>query len=227
MNFYDAVHSTLGEKYAGTLPFTNPLHFRPLYYLSLQISSSLHDTLGFAYDDFIFYRIQNLVLYFIITFLSGWIILRKTKKPVYAVITALVILLFPNNIHNICWTAGRVDLLCGMFYLGAFYFSLQYPESKSKSGFVLAALFFILALMTKETALTFPFVILIFYFYSGGIKRIKENLHLLITVTGILIIYLIYRFAVLSSGYPRYYEIDYISLLVKMRNLAYRTDGLH
>lgn len=214
LNFYDATHSSLTEKFSATLPFTNPVHFRPVYYLSLQISSFFHDSFGFSYDNFIFYKIQNLVLYFFISFLAGWIVLRKTGKTIYAAAAALIIILFPNNIHNICWTAGRVDLLCGVFYLGAFYFSLQYQDRKSKIRFALAILFFVLALMTKETAVTLPFIVLL-YFYTVSNKSVKENFPFLMAMVSVLIIYLIYRYSVLSPGFPRYYDTGYLSLLLK------------
>lgn len=215
LNFYDAVRSSPAEKFSGTLPFTNPLHFRPLYYFSLQISSYVHDALGFTYDNFIFYRIQNLILYFIIVFTAGRIVLLKTKRVSYAVFAAASILLFPNNIHNICWTAGRADLLCCMFYLGSIYFSLIYFEKKSKPGLVLALIFFLLALMSKETAVTLPFAVLIFLYITENKTSIRENLLYISAIGVILIIYLMYRTAVLNPGFIRYYDSGYLSLFLK------------
>ena len=57
-----AVHSTLGDKFTGNMPFTNSYHLRTAAYLSFQSSANLHKLLGFAYDDFLIYRIQNLLL---------------------------------------------------------------------------------------------------------------------------------------------------------------------
>lgn len=215
LNFYDALRSSPAEKFTGTLPFTNPIHFRPVYYFSLQVSSYIHDSLGFSYDNFIFYRIQNLILFFIICCSAGWIVLRITGKASYAVFTSLVILLFPNNIHNICWIAGRADLLCCMFYLGALYFSFAYFETKSTARLIFSLVFFILALMTKEAAATFPFVILIFLLFKENKKKIKDNLFFISANGVILLIYLLYRAAVLNPGYMRHYDTDYFSLLIK------------
>ena len=215
MNFFDAAHSTLIQKFTGSLPFTNPSHFRPAYYVSLQVSLYLHNAFGFKYDDFVFYRVQNLVIFFIISFLAGWIVLHQTKKTSPAVIAALAVILFPNNINNVCWTAGRVDLLCGMFYLAAFYFSVKYLEKPSKQSIILASLLFVMALISKETALTFPIVLLIYILFMKGKGGVKKYKYLFITMFTILIIYLIYRFAVLSSGYNHYYEISYLNVLLK------------
>jgi hypothetical protein len=215
MNFFDASHSTLIQKFTGSLPFTNPSHFRPAYYVSLQVSLFLHNALGFKYDDFVFYRVQNLVIFFIISFLAGWIVLHQTKKTFPAVIAALAVILFPNNINNICWTAGRVDLLCGMFYLAAFYFSVRYLDKPSKQGITLASILFILALISKETALTFPFVLVIYMLFMRGSGSIRKYKYLPVTMFVILLIYFLYRFAVLSAGYNRYYEISYLNVLLK------------
>lgn len=215
MNFFDAAHSTLIQKFTGSLPFTNPSHFRPAYYVSLQVSLFLHDVFGFKYDNFVFYRVQNLVIFFIIAFLGGLIVLHETKKTFPAVIAALAVILFPNNINNICWTAGRVDLLCGMFYLAAFYFSIRYLDKPSKQRLIPASLLFILALMSKETALTFPFVLVIYLLFMKGADGTKRYKYLPITMFAVLVIYLLYRYAVLNAGYTRYYEISYLSVLLK------------
>jgi hypothetical protein len=215
MNFFGATHSTLIQKFTSPLPFTNPLHFRPAYYVSLQVSNFQHGLLGFNFDNFILYRIQNLVIFFITSFLAGWIILHETQKVVLALAASLAIILFPNNIHNICWTAGRVDLLCGMFYLAAFFFSIKYFNKPSKQHLITASLFFVLALMSKETALTFPFIIIIFLLFikdAGSFKKYKLLPLVLFIIFGL---YLLYRFAELNPGFARYYQMSYFGVLLK------------
>jgi len=215
MNFFDAASSTLIQKFTGALPFTNPLHFRPAYYVSLQVSNFLHNALGFSFNDFVLYRIQNLIVFFIISFLAGWIILHETKKVSLALTASLGIILFPNNIHNICWTAGRVDLLCGMFYLAAFYYSLKYFEKQSMLNLVTASLFFVLALISKETGLTFPFIVIIYLLFVKGAGSIKKYRLLPVTLIIILAVYLLYRFTGLNAGFARYYQISYFNVLIK------------
>jgi hypothetical protein len=234
LNFHDAVYSTLLDKFTGTLAFTNPSHFRPLYYISLQVSSYLHNMLGFSYDNFIFYRIQNLVVYFANVFLAGWIIFKKTGKPYYSLFALIIISLFPNNIHNICWTAGRVDLLCCLFYLLTLYFFFEYLKINSSPKLALSVLSFVLALTAKETAVTLPFVIVLFLMLENGVKGLKENIKIPLLFLGILALYIIYRTAILGRGFEKYYETDVISvtfksilaLLVPIDYLSFKTEVL-
>jgi hypothetical protein len=215
LNFHDAVNSSLLDKFTGTLAFTNPSHFRPLYYLSLQVSSYLHNLLGFSYDNFIFYRIQNLVVFFADVFLAGWIIFKKTGKPYYSLFALIIISLFPNNLHNICWTAGRVDLLCCLFYLLALHFFFEYLRINSSLKLVLSILSFVLALSAKETAVTLPFVIVLFLMFENGPRGLKKNIKVPLLFFGILALYIIYRTAVLNRGFDKYYDTDIISITFK------------
>lgn len=215
LNFYDASHSTTIDKLTGNLPFSNPGHFRPVYYTSLEISTNLHNALGFSYDNFIIYRIQNLLVYLVLTFLAGWIVLLKTQNFKFALLAGISIAVFPNNIHNICWTAGRVDLLCSMFYLLSIYFAFIYIKCKSTLKAVFAVLFFILALMTKETALTLPFVLSMMLMFEQGIKSVKKFLPLILLFFGVLFSYIIYRLVILNPGYNKFYEADVLSVMLK------------
>jgi hypothetical protein len=215
LNFFSAVNSDFSDKMTGNLPFTNPGHFRPLYYASLDASNYIHNLLGFQYDNFVFYRFQNLLGYFLLTFTAGWIVLHKTRNIKYAMLASAAIVLFPNNIHNICWTAGRVDLMCCLFYLLSLYLSMVYFEKKSTVKLMLASLFFVLSLMTKETSVTLPFVLLLLFIFEYGHKKIKEYLHFLIVFGAIFIIYLLYRLIFLNPGYKIFYDSDILSLFFK------------
>ena len=118
LNIYDAVNSTFYQKLTGNLPFTNAFHIRPFYYLSLEKSVNLSTLFGFAPDNFLWFRIQNLMLLYFIAFTAGLTVYYLTKKASVSLICSITILLYPNNINNICWMAARVDLICGFFYTG-------------------------------------------------------------------------------------------------------------
>src|SRR5436190_13238570 len=93
LNLFDALHSSLRDKFTGHLPFTNGLHLRPVYYLSMQMSNYVNIISGLSYDNFINYRIENLLLYFILAFISGKLVLMKTGRVSLAVLTCLSIII--------------------------------------------------------------------------------------------------------------------------------------
>lgn len=200
LNFYDATHTTAIEKFTGKLPFTNTYHLRPVYYFSLEKSLLISNWLGFAYDDFTFYRLQNLLLLLLISYITGRIVLQLSTRYTLAVIASLTILLFPNNLNNICWTAARVDLLCGLFYISIILFTIRYIEKREKVSLILIYVSYILALLTKETSLTIPAVITLLVLFIYGKEIFIRHRVFLGSLFGILILIFIYRFFIINNN---------------------------
>lgn len=200
LNFYDALNSTFYQKFTGELPFTNAYHIRPVYYLSLEKSVFLHDFFGFEASDFFFYRLQNLLLFFFTAFSAGCITLRLTGRVSISIATIAAILLFSNNVNNICWTAARVDLICSFFYLMTIYLFILYNDFRKRSFFVLSVITLILALLTKEIAVTLPVTILLLCYFIYGKAGLGKNRTFLILSFGILVIYFVFKFFVLGSS---------------------------
>jgi hypothetical protein len=200
LNFYDATNSTFYEKITGAMPFTNVFHIRPVYYLSLEKSVQLHDWFGFAYDNFVWYRVQNLALLLLISLLAGYIVMHTTRRMSLALIAVASVILFSNNVNNICWTAARVDLICVLFYLGALYFTIQYSDNKSALTFTLAIISFVLSILTKELAITLPVTVLLIIYFTKGKEALKNTSSIIISLFAILVIYFIYRFLILGNN---------------------------
>ena len=199
LNFYDAVNSSLLQKFTSNLPYTNYLHFRPLYYISLQISVFMHNLLGFSYDDFVLYRVQNLLIFLLISFVAGKIILLKTGNLYLSLFASAAVIIFPNNIHNICWTAARVDLLCCLFYALTILFSFLYFERSANLFLVLSIASFVLSLLSKETAATVPFAVLLISFYNFSSSVLKKHKIIFIIQFSIIILYIIFKLFFLKN----------------------------
>ncbi len=199
LNVFDATHSSLYDKFTGHLPFTNSLHLRPLYYLSIELSNALHNSLGLSYDNFINYRIENLVLYLILAFIAGRIILIKTEKLSLSVIAIISILIFPNNLNNACWTAARIDVLCGIFYLLTVYFTYCYLKNNKITDIIFSVLFLNAAILTKETALTIPFAAFLMCLFFFGKETVKTKKMIFITQFAVLALYFVFRLLFLHN----------------------------
>ena len=200
LNFFDALNSSLQQKLTGSLPFTNSFHLRPIYYLSLEKSVTLHDWLGFSPDNFIWYRAQNLVLLLFIAFTAGCTVFYRTRKFSVSLVTSAAILLFPNNINNICWTAARVDLLCCLFYLITILLFIIYLD-RSKPIYMVIALFtFLLALFTKELAITLPFTAMLIGYFKNGKEGLKKASLMLVLLLVVFVSYFIFRIIILGNN---------------------------
>lgn len=229
-DFNDAANSNLAEKFTGHLPNTNNLHLRPIYYLSLQVSKSVHDLLGYGYDNFIFYRFQNLIVYLLLVFIAGLIVLRNTNRPDIALIASAHILIYPNNLNNICRTAGRDDIILTVFSLLSIYYAYKDDAGKYYINLLLSSIFLILALLTKETAIVLPFVILFLLYieYGYSVFKIKKSVYIYLII---FLTYVIYKFSLNQLKIPghsffstvtTFFEI-LISLIVPFDYLSIRT----
>jgi hypothetical protein len=175
-NLNDAVNTSIVQKFSGDLPFTNKLHLRPLYYLSMQIGYYIHNSLGLGYDNFINFRIGNLILFLILAFMCGQLVYNLCQNYFSSIITVCSVLFFPSNIHNICWLAGRVDILCGIFFITYLYYSIKYIKNSKNAFLIMSTLFFLLALLTKETAIiALPICLIFIYFFNTNIEKRKLN----------------------------------------------------
>jgi hypothetical protein len=200
LNFYDATHSTIAEKFTGKLPFTNTYHLRPIYYLSIEKSLAISRWLGFAYDDFTLYRIQNLILLLLISYITGRLILQLSGRYTLAFIASLSVLLFPSNLNNICWTAARVDLLCALFYISIIFFTVRYIETKDILSSILIFLSYFLALFTKETSITIPIVVILLVYFIYGREILLRHKYLFLSLSVILFMILLYRVIIMGGS---------------------------
>lgn len=200
LNIYDALNSDLSQKLTGSLPFTNAFHIRPVYYLSLEKSITINSLLGLEPGNFIWFRIQNLMLLYFIAFTAGIFLLYLTGRTSVSIAGILAVLIYSNNINNICWMAARVDLICAFFYLVTFLLFIIYSDTGKKFYFYLLILTFITALLTKELAITLPLTVAAFEYFRKGFAGLKKSIPLLLILFVILAAYFIFRIVILGNN---------------------------
>ncbi len=128
-------------------------YYRPLPLVSFALEYRLWGTnpLGYHLTNLIFLVGISLALYFLLARLLG------RGREWVACLIALCACLHPA-VSSIGMALGaRGDLLCLLFLLGAY---LGYANG-SKGGYAAAIVLFGLALLSKETAVTFPIVLLL------------------------------------------------------------------
>ena len=112
------------------------------------------------------FHLTNL-LFHLAVLLLAFALARKIVGGDDCELAALAILLFavhPVMTQAVTWIAGRSDLLCALFVLGGIYLFHLCEERKSYGLAVLLAMpCFFLALLTKEVAILFPFLLMATY----------------------------------------------------------------
>ena len=198
LNFIGAENSSLLKKFTSSVPMINSLHFRPLYYISIDLSLWINQILNTAKDNFIVFRIENLLFFYLAVFLTSLLFFKTTKKLYLSVTLLLMCLLYPNNLNDICWTVGKNDLMCGVFIITSLIFTFLFIENKSKYNYYLAGLFFVFGLMTKETSVILPAITILLVYLAYSKEKVFELKNLLIMEIFILILYFSFRVYILG-----------------------------
>jgi tetratricopeptide (TPR) repeat protein len=69
--------------------------------------------------------------------------------------------LHPLHVESVAWASERKDLLCAFFFLGATLAYLNYARERKKSLYFLTTVMFVLSLLSKPMAVTWPCVALL------------------------------------------------------------------
>lgn len=118
---------------------------------------------------------------------NAWLVYKLAKRFVNksAIACGLLFLFWPVQVEVVAWIAAWPHLWATFFGL----LTLLFYRSKP----VLALLFFILAIFTKEIAIILPFIILLWEAYDYSIKKQKINIQVLLYFI-ILIAFIILRY---------------------------------
>lgn len=172
--------------------------YRPLYSLSFGIDHWLYGSGPFGY------HVTNVFLHLICSILVYLVAFELTpgeRKRQIAATAGAIFALHPLHAEPVTWIAGRVDVICGVFYLSALLFFVRWLRADRGLYLALALALFTLALMSKETAAALPGVLLLVAIYEG-----KRAVHAALRVApfaALLGIFLVLRqyFLSTASGY--------------------------
>ncbi|HEX5067363.1 MAG TPA: hypothetical protein VFY49_14685 [Myxococcota bacterium] len=128
----------------------------PATALSMLVSHALH---GDSAPGFL---LGNLLLHAATTVLLFLVLARATGSPWPAFFVAAVFGWHPLHVESVAWVSQRKDVLCGFFSaaaLGLHARAVQQPSRRRRAATTAAVA---LALLSKPTAVTLPFVLVLF-----------------------------------------------------------------
>ncbi len=141
-------------------------YFHPLTMLSLAVNYHFSGLSPSAY------YLTNILIHLINTCLIFWLVILlfnamvkvgyKQVKYVYwlAGLCALWHGIHPMHVESVSWISERKDVLYTFFYLAGLIAYLFYVRDKKISQYLLVVLWFILSLLSKPMAITFPLSLL-------------------------------------------------------------------
>lgn len=187
--------------------FISDDYYRPLVVFSYALQARMHglDPQWFHLFN-LFIHLCNSALLFLIIKKVFKIKAGNKTSSVIAFVSALVFSLHPAAIETVAWVSGRFDLfLC--FFILLFIFVFVYC-SESRLKYITLYLCFLLAALSKESAVGFALALPCFLYLYGDAKGER------LTVTTMLLrykyVFLMVFFAGLTYLLLRYVSIGYI-----------------
>src|SRR5207244_10718244 len=165
--------------------------YRPLTIFSFSVEYSIWQlwTAGF--------RITNLLLHA----LNGWLVYLVAQgllgSPLAALASAAVYVIHPVQTEAVVSIVGRSELLAA-----ALFFTAWLAFRKGRTAWSAAAYFF--AALAKESAITFPAVVMLDVALTGSFQKLKESWRRFVLLSATGIGYLALRLYVLGGlGKPK------------------------
>ena len=171
--------------------FTYDYAGRPFLYLTFALNFAAGDLNPFGY------HVVNVALHIGVSFMVYLFILELLGREgienrLYAALGSLVFALHPLNVETVTYLSSRSSGLCVFFYLLSFLLAVRGGRNKG-SRLPLSIAAFILALMTKELAVTLPAVLTLFIYQFEGSAGLKRESRMLALFWLVIPFYFLYR----------------------------------
>lgn len=212
--FLDDYHLIINNDFIHNLSWSNVKHWfadnymagagrlsnywRPLFLFSLAVNYALDSSRPFGY------HLVNNLIHILNGILVFQLMLYILQKRWPAFLTALIFVIHPAQSENVAYTPGRGDLLASLFILlGLIFWKNSFAGKRYSYSVFWACTFFVLALMSRESAVVFPLlamIVFIFVYWPENkiIPAIKRGLIKTIPFWLITIVYFALRFTVLN-----------------------------
>jgi len=162
--------------------------YRPLQWLTFMADYSLWglNPVGYHLTNIILHVSSALILFWLITLLFG--------NRLLSFLTALFFVIHPVHTEAVAYISGRADPLGLIFMLAAFGFYVKYSNEKKASFCVIALISYILAILSRESSLILPVLLLLYHFIFK--RKVKLNLYL--ALAGITAAYITFRMMMIN-----------------------------
>lgn len=166
------------EQYKG-LGMYRPLTTQVFYFLGRSL---------FNLNPF-YLHIISFIVFFSIIYLVYKLILLLAKNEKVALISAFLYATSASHFAHLYYLATFQELGMTLFFILSLIFFIRYLSKNNRKLYFLSVVFFVFSLMSKETAVVLPFVLLLTAFLINNRSKIKETVPYFL----ILLIYLSLR----------------------------------
>lgn len=158
-----------------------------------------YDVLGYHIFNLVFHLLASVCVYYFVLLTFETPALKESNLKRYqgfiSFFSALIFLTHPIQTQGVSYITQRAVAMAAVFYLSTFILYIKARLEKRPLLFFLAFLMMVGGMLTKETALTIPFVLAVYEFsFFGNLKTdFKKRLKILLPfLAGVVIFFLIF-----------------------------------
>ena len=195
------IGNILGGHVSPNLAISQGGFFRPILILSYIIEVRVWGTrpLGFHLANVTLHSLNAFLTYILSFRLVQNLSLSERRKLLISLGAGFLFLLHPSHTETVSWISGRVDLIATFFCLACLISFAIYEKTRRTLHLALSFLAFALALLSKESAICLPFLLLIIGLALGEERRDKESIKRLLKVLALFMLILLVFVAVRSA----------------------------
>jgi len=135
----------------------NYYFYRPFQMISYTVDHAL-----FGLDPWGYHAV-NILMHIAVAWFVFLIAGHLAKNARLGLLAGVIFLLHPVHSSVVSYIASRADLLCGLGMLGSFYWYVRYAESGGNHRLLVAAIFYLCALFSKEYAVVLPLLLWLYH----------------------------------------------------------------
>jgi protein O-mannosyl-transferase len=165
--------------------------FRPLQTASFLIERAIGGESAFIY------HLTNLLIHALTCFLIYLLLLKLNYSKKLSLLIGVIYAVHPLFTHSVVWIPSRGDLLLCLFGILSFITFINYIKKSELKNLIIHFLVFFLGLLSKETAIVFPAIFLVYYFIILKKRNISKDL-ILSTLAWIVAVCIWFYFRKLS-----------------------------
>jgi len=156
---------------------------------------------GFHLTNVIIHTIASLILFLILMKLFG----DYEYGQISSFLGTLIFAVHPIHTEAVSWVSGRTDSLATLFIFLSFLFYIKYRDGENNKYLLISLFAYLLALLSKEMAVTLPVIIILFDFIyrKKDFKWIKKNILSYVYFAVLTILFILARFYVLRDVVDR------------------------
>ena len=154
------------------------------------------------------YHLTNILLHILAALGIYWLVNILFNDRVLSLFTGALFIVHPIHTEAVAYVSGRTDPLAAVFMLLCIISYLKHLASKSAGTYVIMLLSYALALLSRESSLILPLLLLLCHYTffainvsaSGEKKRVDHKK--LLPILAVTFIYIFLRFTALRSLLP-------------------------